>query len=80
MFKKFLRCILECSDGEYGENCSFTCSNNCYNNEICDPFFGNCSKCADGFQNLKCNESTYFFYEAKRFKEKNKNKIMLKTN
>lgn len=24
---------------------------------MCDPFFGNCSKCADGYQNAKCEES-----------------------
>lgn len=53
--------ILACSPGEYGHNCSFRCSGHCYKNEVCDPFFGNCSKCADGFQNSKCNERKLFY-------------------
>lgn len=54
--------ILACSSGEYGRNCQFRCSDHCYNNEVCNPFFGNCSKCANGFQNAKCNERKFFFY------------------
>lgn len=33
------------------------CSYQCYDNETCDPFFGNCSRCADGYKNAKCDES-----------------------
>lgn len=50
-----------CSPGEYGKNCQFRCSNHCYNNKVCDPFFGNCSKCADGFQNAKCDKRKLCF-------------------
>lgn len=61
MFQKKIMLILkvvflECSSYEYGRNCENRCSYQCYNNETCDPFFGYCSRCADGYQNAKCDE------------------------
>lgn len=53
--------ILACSPGEYGRNCQFRCSDYCHNNEVCDAFFGNCSKCADGFQKAKCDKRKFIF-------------------
>lgn len=50
-----------CSHGEYGKNCQFRCSYHCYNNKVCDPFFGNCSKCEDGFQNAKFDKRKLCF-------------------
>lgn len=52
---------LACSPGEYGRNCQFRCSDYCHNNEVCDAFFGNCSKCADGFQKAKCDKRKFIF-------------------
>lgn len=49
--------IQECSSYEYGQNCQKVCSYQCYSNASCDPFSGSCSRCADGYQNAKCNES-----------------------
>lgn len=51
--------FLVCSPHEYGRNCAEKCSDHCYDNEICNPFFGNCSKCDDGYQNAKCDESKF---------------------
>lgn len=56
--------ILACSPGEYGRNCQFRCSDHCHNNEVCNPFFGNCSKCGNGYQNAKCNERKFFLYQS----------------
>lgn len=53
--------ILACSPGEYGRNCQFRCREQCYDNEVCDPFFGNCSKCADGFKSAKCDDRKPFY-------------------
>lgn len=55
----FKNVFLECSQYEYGRNCKERCSDHCYNKDICDPFFGNCSKCADGYQNAKCDKSKF---------------------
>lgn len=52
---------VECSPGEYGRNCQFRCSDHCYNNEVCDTVFGNCSKCADGFDHAKCTKRKFLF-------------------
>lgn len=49
--------FVECSSYEYGQNCLNRCSSHCYNNETCDTFFGNCSRCADGYQDAKCDKS-----------------------
>uniref|UniRef100_A0A8W8NL23 EGF-like domain-containing protein n=1 Tax=Magallana gigas TaxID=29159 RepID=A0A8W8NL23_MAGGI len=50
------KCDKQCSTYEYGQNCQNRCSYHCYNNDTCDPLFGNCSRCASGYQNAKCDE------------------------
>ncbi|XP_052692559.1 multiple epidermal growth factor-like domains protein 10 [Crassostrea angulata] len=50
------KCDKQCSTYEYGQNCQNRCSYHCYNNDTCDPIFGNCSRCASGYQNAKCDE------------------------
>lgn len=50
--------ILECSEGLYGENCSFNCS--CSTYSVCDSVSGNCS-CRPGFTGETCSKSEYMY-------------------
>ncbi|XP_059177808.1 multiple epidermal growth factor-like domains protein 11, partial [Physella acuta] len=43
-----------CLQGQYGENCSLSCSKNCAD-ASCDPFSGHCSSCRDGWKGAFCN-------------------------
>lgn len=47
------------------------CSYQCYNNETCDPVFGNCSRCADGYQKAKCDESKILNLPSCSYTDKN---------
>lgn len=47
------------------------CSYQCYDNETCDPFFGNCSRCAEGYKNAKCDESKFLIASLFCLKKKN---------
>lgn len=47
-------CIV-CSPGQYGKDCSDSCSGYCINKEPCDHVSGVCtSGCQDGFVGTRC--------------------------
>lgn len=41
--------FIVCSNGEYGGNCIYKCSENCGNGEVCDKVYGYCVFCIFGF-------------------------------
>nr|XP_022311825.1 receptor-type tyrosine-protein phosphatase epsilon-like isoform X1 [Crassostrea virginica] len=47
--------VFGCDEGKYGKECENNCSGNCLHGEVCDPRDGNCSSCAAGFQETKCD-------------------------
>lgn len=54
--------LIECVEGEFGENCWNNCSGYCINRYKCDKVSGDCSLCLFGFEGLRCNLSRLFYW------------------
>ena len=54
-------CFVECSPGEYGENCKLKCSDNC-KDPACNTIDGSCSDtgCKPGFKGKNCTAGLKF--------------------
>lgn len=53
--------VLECPPVFYGENCGYTCSNNCYMDNICNRSTGQCELgCKAGWTGILCNQGKVF--------------------
>ena len=53
--------VSACPNGYFGLNCQDECSNNCKNDEACEPHTGFCPNgCKRGFTGDNCNQCNLF--------------------